>query len=241
MGKTVAVIQSNYIPWKGYFDIIHDVDEFVFYDDVQFTKNDWRNRNLIKTPRHTEWLSIPVGAGIRRLICEVAPADSYWQEKHWKALQQHYGAAPCFSRYKDFLASVYLERRWASLSELNQYLIGSIARDFLSIRTQFSDSRDYGAEGGGLERLLALLQKAGARAYVSGPAAKSYIEPERFEEAGIQLVWKDYGDYPEYAQFHPPFTHQVTVLDLLFQVGEEATWYIWGHRKAPLRPFGQPD
>jgi len=97
--KTVAILQSNYIPWKGYFDVINDVDLFIFYDDVQYTKNDWRNRNKVKTANGTGWLSIPVGADKNRLICEVILNDNRWQEKHWKTLCQLYGKASYFSSY----------------------------------------------------------------------------------------------------------------------------------------------
>ena len=101
--KKVAVIQSNYIPWKGYFDIIHDVDVFVFYDDLQFTKNDWRNRNKIKTPRGAEWITIPVGTDLRRLICEVELRDASWQQRHWDILLLNYKKAPYFRTYRGFL------------------------------------------------------------------------------------------------------------------------------------------
>src|SRR5687767_735619 len=103
MGKRVAVLQSNYIPWKGYFDIIHDVDVFIFHDDLQYTKQDWRNRNRIKTPKGAEWLTIPVGTSEDRLICEVEIPESNWAEKHWRMIQQNYSKAPYFTLYKQFL------------------------------------------------------------------------------------------------------------------------------------------
>lgn len=229
MSKTVAVLQSNYIPWKGYFDIIHDVDEFIFYDDVQYTKNDWRNRNLIKTPKGTQWITVPVGSDINRLICEVGITDTSWCARHWGLLQEHYRKAPHFARYRDVFCDFY-QQQWDSLSVMNQHLIRSIAQEMLGITTQFTDSRQYGPQGAKLDRLLDLLVKAGATTYISGPAAKSYIDPARFEQAGIRLIYKDYSGYPEYPQFHPPFAHGVTVLDLLFQVGPEAPGYIWGWR-----------
>lgn len=228
--KTVAVLQSNYIPWKGYFDIIRDVDEFIFYDDVQYTKNDWRNRNVIKTAKGTEWLTIPVGADIHRLICEVRVSDERWRERHWAMLQQHYRQAPYFGQYRAFWEGFY-QSKWESLSEMNQYLIRTISQEMLGISTRFTDSRAYGPAGAKLERLLDLLRKAGATRYISGPAARSYIDPNRFAEAGIELIYKDYSGYPEYPQFHPPFVHGVTVLDLLFHTGRKAPWHIWGWRE----------
>ena len=228
--KKVAVIQSNYIPWKGYFDIIHDVDVFVFYDDLQFTKNDWRNRNKIKTPRGAEWITIPVGTDLRRLICEVELRDSSWQQRHWDILLLNYKKAPHFRTYRGFLEDVLLGRTWSNLSELNHFLIRSIAHDFLGITAEFIDSREFKAQGQRQERLIDLLVKAGADSYVSGPAARDYIDPALFESAGIELVYKSYAGYPEYAQMHPPFDHGVSILDLLFNVGPRAPEFIWGWR-----------
>lgn len=226
----VAILQSNYIPWKGYFDVIHDTDVFIFYDDVQYTKNDWRNRNQIKTAHGSKWLSIPVGTKADRLICEVAMEDARWQRSHWDSLRQQYDKCPYFKRYRSFFEEVYLGRQWTNLSELNQYLIRHISHDILNISTQFRDSREFQLSGQKLDRLLDLVVKSKATRYVSGPAAKDYIRPERFGELGIELVWKTYANYPEYPQCHPPFEHSISVLDLLFNVGPESPWYIWGWR-----------
>jgi len=228
----VAILQSNYIPWKGYFDIIHDVDLFVFYDDVAYTKGDWRNRNQIKTPRGVEWLTIPTGTRGRRLIYEVELPRGAWAAKHWRRIVEHYHRAPYFERYRAYFEDVYLHRTWTSLSELNQHLIRGIAGDFLGIQTTFTDSRQYQPTGARLDRILDVIKKTGGDTYVSGPAAKSYIVPSRFEEAGVQLVWKDYAGYPQYPQFFPPFAHDVTILDLLFHTGPDASMYIWGWRRA---------
>ena len=233
--KTVVVLQSNYIPWKGYFDLVHDADLFIFYDDLQFTKNDWRNRNLVKTPKGPEWLSIPVGPNQHRLICEVTMHDHAWQAKHWLTLQSHYRKAPCFETFRAFFEEVYVHRQWANLSELNQHLITRISTELLGIAgTEFADSRQFALDGTKQDRLLELLVKAGATRYVSGPAAKDYIEPERFAAAGIELVWKDYSGYPEYPQLFPPFAHGVSIVDLLFNAGLDAPQYIWG-RGADLK------
>lgn len=228
--KRVAILQSNYVPWKGYFDIIHDVDLFIFHDDIQHTKNDWRNRNLIKTAKGVAWLTIPVSAHGHPLICEVRPSDRKWARKHWRTIQQNYAKAPHFARYKHFFEDVFLGTEWANLSQLNQHLIRSISQEFLGLSTQFGDSRDYLPSGQKLDRVLDLLSKANATVYVSGPAAKTYIEAERFDRVGIELIWKDYTGYPEYSQCFPPFIHRVSIIDLLFHVGPEAPYYIWGWR-----------
>lgn len=232
--RAVVVLQSNYIPWKGYFDLIHDADLFVFYDDLQYTKNDWRNRNKIKAASGPEWISIPAGSDTNRLICQVELRDGAWQQKHWKTLLQNYRSCPHFERYKSFFEDFYLGSRWSNLSEMNQYLIRHIATEFLGIRAEFQDSRVFNLSGHKQDRLLELVSKVGTERYISGPAAKSYIDPECFVAAGIDLVWKDYSGYPEYPQRFPPFEHGVSIVDLLFNVGPDAPWYIWGWRDGSL-------
>ncbi len=232
-GPIIAVIQSNYIPWKGYFDIIHDADVFIFHDDLQYTKNDWRNRNRIKSTSGVHWLTIPAGTNENRLICEVMLPDSGWQKKHCASLLQSYARAPYFHVYRPFVEDVYLARRWENLSDLNQYLIQTIAREYLGIHCEFRDSREFSPQGQKLDRLIDLLVKSGARQYISGPAARSYIDATQFEANSIKLTFKSYDGYPEYSQLHPPFEHAVSVLDLLFNVGPDAPWYIWGWRTDP--------
>lgn len=229
--KKVAIIQSNYIPWKGYFDIIHDVDLFILDDNLQYTRPDWRNRNKIKTPNGPLWMTIPVGKSTHRLICEVAIEDNYWAKKHWQQLEQYYLKSPHFKTYKSFFRHVYLEAEWDNLSVLNHFLIKTIAQDFLGIETEFKDSRELNATGAKLDGLMNQLQEVEADLYVSGPAAKSYIDDQRFIDCGIELVYKDYSGYPEYAQRFPPFVHQVSILDVLFNCGPDAPFYIWGWRE----------
>jgi hypothetical protein len=232
MPKRVAILQSNYIPWKGYFDIIHDVDEFIFHDDLQYTKQDWRNRNRIKTPLGPEWLTIPVGSSERRLICEVDLPTTSWARFHWRRLQETYGRARHFERYRPLFEDIYLGKKWLLLSDLNQHIIRAIARE-LGIPTGFRDSRELNLNERKQERVLQILEKVDATAYISGPTASGYLEKERFDACGIELMWKDYQGYPEYPQFHPPFLHEVTILDLLFHVGPEGPEYIWGWRTKP--------
>ena len=136
----VAINQSNYIPWKGYFDLIHDVDLFVFFDDVQYTNRDWRNRNKIKSPNGLFWLSIPVGSNRKRLINEVEINESKWQGLHWKSIMQFYARAKYFFEYKNFFEEIYLGHQWKNLSELNQHLIVNISKEYLGIKTEFANS-----------------------------------------------------------------------------------------------------
>ena len=228
----VAVLQSNYIPWKGYFDIIHDAELFVFFDDLQYTKNDWRNRNKIKTSNGTLWLTLPVGTDQHRLVEEVLlPKDPAVLKRHFAQIKSQYSRAPFYKKYLPFLEHVYLEKKWEKLIDLDRYLIMEISREFLGIKTRFTDSHSFTSTGVKHERLLTMLQSAGATTYISGPAAKDYIITEDYEKAGIELVWKDYSGYPVYKQQFEPFDHAVSILDLLLNTGDDAPWYIWGWRE----------
>ena len=230
--KRVGLIQSNYIPWKGYFDLIHDVDVFVFHDDLQYTKGDWRNRNRIKTEGGERWLTIPVGVCERRLICDVPLPSGAWAGDHWRRLHAAYHRAPYFAVYRDYIEALFRQQPWRTLSELNQAFTIGIARDLLGITTEFADSRSFALTGVKGTRVIELLQKAGAEVYVSGPAARAYLTDEQLGDAGIGVEWKDYSGYPHYDQIHPPFSHAVSILDLLFHTGPRAAFYIWGWREA---------
>jgi hypothetical protein len=226
----VAILQSSYIPWKGYFDLIHDVDRFVFYDDVQYTRRDWRSRNRLKSVQGSAWLSVPTFGDRSQLICEVRFADPGWQDTHWKTITHCYGRARHFKRYRDFVADIYLGRRWETLSEFNQESTRRVGREVLGIETEFQDSRAYGAEGAKRNRIMDLVRKTGATTYISGPAARDYLDEAEFRAIGVELVWKDYSGYPEYPQLSAPFEHAVSILDVVFNVGPDAPWYIWGWR-----------
>lgn len=226
----VAVLQSNYVPWRGYFDIIHDVELFIFHDDLQYTKNDWRNRNKIVTEGGTKWLSVPVGTDEHRLILDVKMNDASWQKKHFDMLKASYRKAPFYEKFRPFLEHVYLEKKWEYLYELDRYLIETVSRNYLGIATKFADSRDFDFRGVKHEKLLTMLQSAGATAYVSGPAAKDYIQADDYKKAGIELIWKDYAGYPDYPQQFGAGDYTVSILDLILNTGDEAPYYIWGWR-----------
>ena len=225
-----AVDQPNYIPWKGYFDLIHDADVFVFYNDVQYTKRDWRSRNRIITPHGVKWLTIPAGKDTHRLIYEVRLEDKTWQKSHFETIRFAYSKAPFYKKYIDFFEDVYLNKEWEYLFELDQYLIEKISTEFLGIKTTFVDSRDYPKSGQKHEKLLSLVEAMEAQVYISGPAAKDYIIEDDYKNRGIELIWKNYDGYPEYKQLSDEYYPDVSIIDLLFNVGDEAPFYIWGWR-----------
>lgn len=226
MGKKVAILQSNYIPWKGYFDIIGSVDEFIIYDEVQYTKNDWRNRNKIKTPAGVQWITIPVfQKSLKQKISETEVSNFKWGVKNWNTLKSNYGKAPYFKTYAPVLEEFYNTSKTVLLSQINVSLLNMIC-GMLNITTLITNSADYQLSGDPTEKLVSLCEQRGAEIYLSGPAAKSYLRQELFQQAGIGLAWMDYSGYPEYPQLYPPFEHGVSVLDLLFNVGPEAANYM---------------
>lgn len=234
MGKRLAILQSNYIPWKGYFDIISSVDEFIFYDEVQYTKNDWRNRNKIKTPAGSAWITIPVRQEhLDQRILDTKVVLPNWAEKHWKTLSLNYAKAPYFKMFREPLEDFYTSTTLSHyLSEIN---IGAIRliNSLLGINTKLSSSSDYTLPEGKTERLVSLCKQAGASVYLSGPAAKDYLQEDRFKQEKIEVEWKDYSGYREYPQLFPPFTHAVSVLDLMFNTGPDALAFIIEKEKQP--------
>jgi hypothetical protein len=227
MGKKVAIVQSNYLPWKGYFDLINSVDEFIIYDDVQYTKRDWRNRNKIKTKNGITWLTIPVQVKGKyyQKIRETAIDDPQWNRTHWESIRQNYFRAKYFSEYQVIFEKLYMtcQERW--LSQINYHFITGICQ-ILGISTQISWSMNYKLIEGKTERLVELCKQAGATEYISGPAAKDYIDRELFSKEGIKLTYIDYSEYPEYNQLFPPFEHEVSIVDLIFNEGENATKFM---------------
>ena len=225
--KRVAILQSNYIPWKGYFDMIAAVDEFILYDDMQYTRRDWRNRNQIKTPQGVQWLTVPVVVKGKYLqtIRETLLAGAHWPQDHWKTLAQNYRRAPRFAEIAAWLEPLYLQQQHGHLSPMNRSFLEAICR-YLEINTTITASWDYTLVEGKTERLADLCRQAGATEYVSGPAARSYVDEQVFRDLGIGLTWFDYAGYPKYPQLWGEFTHGVTILDLLFNCGRDARHYM---------------
>ena len=216
----VVVLQSNYLPWKGYFDLIQNADVFVYYDEVQYTKNDWRNRNRICSKNGRHWLTIPISRDAVKLkISEVRLPESRWQDDHFQTLLHSYKPARFFRQIEPLLHDFYRARVWTRLSELNRYCTESIAR-LLGITTRFLDSKDFDLDGDRVARLVSLLAQIGATEYLSGPSARAYLTGNEglFERAGMRLLFKSYDGYPEYPQLHSPFEHAVSVLDVLANV-----------------------
>lgn len=223
----VGIIQSCYIPWRGYFDFIDDVDMFILFDDIQFPYGrSWRNRNQIKTKDGLRWLTVPVRSGSAGSAIDhvqIGISNKPWRQTHQRLLQESLGAAPYFH---DALTlwnnGTEIEEKY--LSRMNGKLIQQICK-YLNIRTPIIRSRDYPVEGAKTERLINLLRKVGATSYLSGLAAKDYLDEDMFRANGIQLAYKVY-DYEPYPQFWGDFVGTVSVLDLIANTGKEARKYL---------------
>ena len=228
MGKKIAICQSNYIPWKGYFDLINLVDEFILYDDAQYTKRDWRNRNKIKSPNGVMWISIPTNVSGRyyQKIKDTMISDPYWNEQHWKSITHNYSRASYFAYYQELFENLFLGSSNSYLSQINYRFLSAIC-ELLCIDTTITWSMDYNLSNEGkTEKLICLCKQAGATEYISGPAAKNYTDEGLFVEEGITLNWMDYSDYPKYTQLWGAFDHYVSILDLIFNMGPAASRYM---------------
>ena len=227
MNKKVAIVQSNYIPWKGYFDLINSVDEFILLDTVQYTRRDWRNRNKIKIVGGTTWLTIPVNVKGRftQRICDTTIQDAGWASVHWRSICQGYARAPYFDEYRSSFEDLYLGCREENLSRVNHKFLQAIC-EILSIETTLTRLFEADSAPDATDRLLQLCTQAGAHEYVSGPAARGYLDDRRFLDAGISVSWMNYDGYRPYAQLHAPYVDRVSVLDLIFCEGPRATEFM---------------
>jgi hypothetical protein len=226
-----VILQPSYVPWRGYFHQIYKADVFVFYDDVQYDRRGWRNRNRIKTPNGVQWLSIPVCG--KNTIVNRTPINQisidqtrpFWRAKHFKSLQQSYKKAPYFERYEKLLTDFY-SRCDVSLANFTIDFTIALARELGIERTKFLRSSDFGGQGNKTDRLLHLLKTLGATHYITGESAKAYLDEAKLKDAGLTFEYMTYA-YPEYEQLYPPYDGQVSILDLLFMTGEAAGEYIW--------------
>jgi hypothetical protein len=216
----IAILQSNYIPWRGYFDIIKQVDTFVIYDEVQYTKNDWRNRNKIKTLSGLKWMTIPVKQKtLDQKIFETEVVDQNWRRKHLNSIKLNYAKAPFFNEYISQIESLFNGNE-KLLSDINLKFIKGIC-EMLNIKTEIIDSKELNLSGDKNQRLIEACYKLNATHYLSGKAAQSYIDLMFFEENNITVEWMDYSHYQEYPQLFPPFEMGVSVIDSILNIGNK--------------------
>jgi len=225
--KKIAILQSNYIPWKGYFDLINMVDEFILYDDMQYTRRDWRNRNKIQTKQGLKWLSIPVDVKGKyfQKINETKVSDKDWAKKHWQQLKQNYLKSKYFKEYQNIFEELYLNCNEEYLSKINYKFIITINK-ILGIKTKIRYSSEFDLIDGQTEKLLGICKDCDASIYLSGPAAKDYFDDELAKKENIQVEWMDYSGYKDYKQLYLPFEHGVSILDLIFNEGPNSTKFM---------------
>jgi hypothetical protein len=229
MNNKIIITQSNYIPWKGYFDAIAACDYFVIYDDMQYTKRDWRNRNVIKTETGLKWLTIPVEVKGRfsQKINETKIADKNWNVKHWKILSHNYAKAAHYNEVKDWLELLYVNCKFDLLTEINQYFIKAIL-DFLGIKVIIKRSEEFDIDM--LEdktmRLVNICNSLSAKEYFTGKSAKTYLDETKFSDKGIKVNYINNDGYVEYNQIGGGFNHKVSIIDLIFNKGRQSAGYL---------------
>jgi hypothetical protein len=235
-GKTIAILQSNYLPWKGYFDLMAAADEFLLFDEVQFTKNDWRNRNRIVLNGKLHWLTLPVRTAGRfgTAIQDVEVAKADWARAHWETLRQAYRDAPHFrpianTLERDYGAAGHLRR----VGQINEHFLRSVAVLLRLETTILRADVVPRTTADPTERLVEICKGRGATSYVSGPAGRDYLDIAAFREAGIAVYFADYSAYPAYQQGCEPFDHGVSIIDALMQCGLDT--------RSHLKAFGRRD
>ena len=233
--KKIFICQSNYIPWRGYFDAINSVDEFIVYDQAQYTKNDWRNRNKIRTAEGELWLTIPVAVKNRlyQKINEVKISNPNWAIKHWKSIENNYSKSPFFKLYSQDFKNLYLNETYTYLTEVNYSFLKLICA-ILNIKTKITYSLNFPLEGEDkTERIINICKNVNATDYYSGPSAEAYLKKIRFDEENIKLHYFDYSNYKPYSQLHEPFINNLSILDLLFNEGPNSQKYFLGETYSP--------
>ena len=218
----LVVLQPSYLPWLGYFDQMHQADTFVFYDDVQYDRDGWRNRNRIRTHDGWQWLTVPVQLkgkfGARIGEVEIDPRRP-WSKKHIASLSQSYARAPYVKAHLPALQAI-LSEPWSKIADLSIRLAEHICRE-LGIETETLRSSELAVTGSRNERLVTMCQRLGATHYLSGSAARSYLDVAMFEQAGVQVEFHDY-EHPTYPQVHGEFIPFLSVVDLMFNCGPDS-------------------
>jgi hypothetical protein len=220
--RVAVVLQPSYIPWLGYFAQVHRADVFVVYDDVQFDKHGWRNRNRVKTAQGTQWLTVPVLThGQHQPTNATIEIDNKvpWRKKHLSTLRQSYARAPFFKSYAAHFEDVY-QREWARLIDLNLALFGLVLQ-ILGLERPILRASELDVSGDPVERLIGICRRIGANWFYEGAAGRDYIDDSRFVEAGITIEYQDYR-HPVYPQQHGEFVPYLSVVDLLFNCGPKS-------------------
>lgn len=213
------ISQSNYIPWRGFIDLIRQSDVYIIYDSMQFTKNDWRNRNLIRLNDKEHWLSVPCGSSISRSIDEVKPTNANWYIKHAQTLKHSYSKSPYWKKYGEELLTVYQGLADKTLSEVNEILLRYILEvegiTTKIIRDVSLMDREYILQLDKSERLAEICKLIEVSSYLSAPAGKNYLNKIPFIEKSIEVSFYEYPQYLSYT----PFDRELSWIDTLMYKG----------------------
>ena len=221
----IAISQSNYLPWKGYFDLIQSVDEFVFFDEVQFTRRDWRNRNVIRNLNKKNWITVPVKnkGNYKEIISNIEVYNNNWKNSHLDLIKQCYSKSEHFEEIYHFFSGCYSNIDTDKLSEINKSIIIKIC-NFLNFNTPFVDSKNIDKTKNKIsasERLLEICISRKANIYVSGSAAKNYLDEKLFNKNGGEVNWFDYGNSKVYKQPFKDFYENLSIVDCLMNCGKD--------------------
>ena len=216
-----AIHQPQYLPWLGYFDKIRRADVFCFLDNVQYKKNDWQNRNRIKTADGWQWLTVPVRYRYPQKICEVTINNAEkWRNKHRQALISNYSRTPFFEEFGDIFEDAYSES-WECISDLNIYLIKRLATALGLGHKLFIKASNYELSEDSTDRLIDICRQLGADTYLSGRDGVNYMNMDIFRQSGIDVIIQDF-QHPAYPQAFGDFQSHMSIVDLLFNCGTKS-------------------
>lgn len=219
----IGILQPGYLPWLGFFEQMYRSDIFVIYDDVQYNKHSWRNRNRIKTANGVQWLTVPVLVKFNGLplINEVKIDNKLnWRKKHLFSIKQNYSKAPFYKKYIDIFRDAY-SRDWEYLIDINMYFIYELAKCLGINNKKIVRSSTLDVVGNRIERLVSICKVFRADTFYEGAVGRNYLDEKYFAEHGIKLEYQDY-KHPIYNQLYKDFVPYLSVIDLLFNHGEES-------------------
>jgi hypothetical protein len=230
-----AIMQPTYLPWIGYFDLILQVDNFVFLDNVQFEKRSWQQRNRIKTTKGLEWLTVPVKVKNKfsQKINEVEINEVTFYEKHLKTIKHNYSKSKYFNKYFDRFCEVY-QNNYTKLCDLNISLIKLIL-EILGIKANLFLASNFGITEKRSILLSKICEQLNSNYYLSPLGSLEYLKEEYsiFSEKNIGVYFHNY-QHPEYNQLYPPFIPYASIIDLIFNEGDNALQIILSGRKDPI-------
>jgi len=230
--NSIAILQPSYLPWLGFFEQMERCGKFVFLDDVQYTKNDWRNRNRIKTRQGVQWLTVPVTFRFGQKINEIVLSNTEkWQKKHLQALRTSYGKSPFFHQYFPEIERIILKDH-SKLIDLTIELVLWIA-DILGLQSSTHFSSELAIQNNDRqERLIEICKKMDCDTFYEGSSGKDYIDIYLFKKHGITVIFQEY-HHPYYNQLwlqENGFISHLSIIDLMFNHGPDSLDILAGRK-----------